>query len=73
MTIFPEGFDPTHIVTFCGAEHPVMLDTSADPRGESGPAYTAPEWEHCDKADFSCVDGSWLFQGQPFSGSVTDL
>lgn len=57
-------FAPTHrIIRKSGAVVAVMLC--------GGPAYSQQEWNAADAADYEClVDGRWLFQGQPFSGTV---
>lgn len=54
----------THrITTDAGEVIDVMLD--------DGAAYSAADWIAADSPDYGCDnDGRWLFQGQPFAGSV---
>lgn len=62
-----ESWTATHrITTDAGEVIDVMLD--------DGVAYSAAEWIATDAADFECGDdGRWLFQGQPFAGSVQPI
>lgn len=57
-------FAPTHRITrTSGAVIAVMLC--------GGAAYSQQEWDAADAADYERTDdGRWLFQGQPFSGTV---
>jgi hypothetical protein len=57
----------THrITTDAGEVIDVMLD--------DGVAYSAAEWVATVAADYECDEaGRWLFQGQPFAGSVEPI
>lgn len=54
-------FRATHLVTFRGAEIPVMLDPS-----QAGPAYTREEWDSETSADFEFDGKRWTFQGDAY-------
>lgn len=63
-------FRATHLVTFRGAEIPVMLDPNqgGDPlcqpdERNAGPAYTREEWDSETSADFEFDGKRWTFQG----------
>jgi hypothetical protein len=62
-----ESWSATHrITTDAGEVIDVMLD--------DGAAYSAAEWVATDAADYGCDEaGRWLFQGQPFAGSVEPI
>jgi hypothetical protein len=62
-----ESWSATHrITTDSGEVIDVMLD--------DGVAYTAAEWCATVAADYECDEaGRWLFQGQPFAGSVEPI
>lgn len=60
-------FRATHRITLdSGETQEVMLD--------DGRAYTREEWDAADASDYERTeDGSWLFQGQPFNGTVREM
>lgn len=61
-------FIPTHAVTRNGqTEHVLLIE-------EDGTAFTRDEWETEDSPDYERTpNDEWLFQGQPFSGTVQAL
>lgn len=61
------NFIPTHEIAFQNESRLVMLT-------DDGVAYTQAEWDAEDAADFEVnAQGEWLFQGQPFSGTVQNI
>ena len=59
-------FRPTHRITTDRETVDVMLI--------EGAAYQQCEWDAVDAADYERADdGRWLFQGQPFAGSVKPI
>ena len=41
---------------------------------DNGAAYSEEEWAACENADYEYnPETGWLFQGQPFSGTVREL
>jgi hypothetical protein len=62
-----EKWIPTHRIMRYGRAYFVMLT-------DEGAAYTRDEARALDHADFERTpDGTWLFQGQPFKGTVEKL
>lgn len=59
-------FRPTHRLTL--PKRGSLLVMLVD-----GVAYTRQEWKTATSADYECVDGQWLFQGQPFAGTIRCL
>ncbi len=59
-------FTPTHRITTDTEGFWVMLT-------DDGAAYTWAEWNATDNADYEVSEGEWLFQGQPFAGTVEDI
>jgi hypothetical protein len=61
-----EKFRATHEITIETGKVRVMLI--------DGAAYTLHEWKNLEQADFEQdTDGNWLFQGEPFEGTVRKL
>jgi len=64
----------THLIQFSDGHHvSVMLDETVGNEEfieGDGVAYTRAEWDSCTAADYEVVNGEWLFQGQPFAGTV---
>jgi hypothetical protein len=61
----PTEWAATHRVTMGDLTVPVML--------VDGIAYSEIEWSGALPPHFKVVDGDWLFQEQPFSGSVEPI
>jgi hypothetical protein len=63
----PKAWNPTHQITHNGCTYLVMLT-------DDGPAYTQNEALACDHADYvRRDDGTWVFQGEPFEGTVETI
>ena len=62
----PTTFQPTHRITR-GARRSQLVALV------DGAAYTEVEWQTFDRADYELHEGEWLFQGEPFTGTVEKL
>jgi hypothetical protein len=60
-------WQPTHRVIFADGHEVMVMLTDEDV------AYTRNEWYSDSLADIEVVDGGWLFQGQPFPGTINPL
>lgn len=63
-------WQPTHLITLSSGEEIRVMTSDGLP---CSPAYTIEEWIEGSTADYEVKEESWLFQGEPFSGTVRRL